>query len=33
MALSNNDIKQEKDYLDFTIKEISKKIESIGDSL
>lgn len=30
MALSNNDIKQEKDYLDFTIKEISKKIDILG---
>lgn len=30
MALSNNDIKQEKDYLDFAIKEISKKIDILG---
>lgn len=30
MALSNNDIKQEKDYLEFATKEISKKIDILG---
>lgn len=30
MALSNNDIKQEKDYLEFATEEISKKIDILG---
>lgn len=30
MALSNNDIKQEKDYLEFATEEISKKINILG---